>query len=151
MPVAKTKMPNHEQNLETETDGLAFIVQHEKGIFVPDKDQRLWLLDIMGVSKKFVRTFDAIRLKVASFEKIKNARDFELIEVKVTGKKLPKFPEGFFFGMTENEEMLMKVLEPNFQLCLVSLHAEGGEYKMLTHAGLAKLVRNKRIQYQINL
>ena len=144
-------MPDHEQNLETEQDGVAFLVEHEKGIFVPDKDQRLWLLDIMGVSKKFVRTFDAIRLKVASFEKIKNARDFELIEVKVTGKHLPKFPEGFFFGMTENEEMLLKVLEPNFQICLVSMHEKGLEYKILTYSGLAKLVRNKRIQYQINL
>lgn len=149
--MAKTKKPNHEKNLDTEQDGLAFIVAKEKGIYVPDKDQRLWLLDIMGVSKKFVRTFDAIRLKVASFDKIKNARDFELIEVKVTGKKLPNFPEGFFFGMTENEEMLMKVLEPNFQLCLVSLHSDGGEYKVLTYSGLNSLVKNKRIQYQINL
>jgi hypothetical protein len=149
--VAKSKKPDHEQNLETEHDGLAFLKSKEKGIYEPDRDQRLWLLDIMGVSKKFVRTFDAIRLKVSSFDKIKNARDFELIEIKVTAKKLPKFPEGFFFGMTENEEMLMKVLDPNFHLCLVSLHEEGGDYKMLTYSGLAKLVRNKRIQYQINL
>lgn len=149
--MAKAKKPDHEQNLETEHEGVAFIRSKEKSIYVPDKDQRLWLLDIMGVSKKFVRTFDAIKLKVSSFEKIRNARDFELIEVKVTAKHLPKFPQGFFFGMTENEEMLMKVLEPNFQICLVSLHAKGGDYKMLTHTGLAKLVRNKRIQYQINL
>jgi len=147
----KTKQPDNAKNLETEDSGLAYLQVHEKGIFIPNLEERRELLRIIGVSAKFIRTFDAIKLKVPSLDKVKNGADFELIEVKVTYKALPKFPSGFFFGMTENEEMLLKVLEPNFKLCLACICPEQTAHKLLTYTDLHKLIKNKRIQYQINL
>ena len=144
------KKPDNLQNLETEHEGLALLRKVDKAVYVPTKVEKLAVLKMMGVSEKFVRTFDALRLKVPAYSKIKNAKDFELIEVKVTQKALDRFPEGFFFGMTENEEMLLKVLEPNFKLCLVSM-AGAGHFRYLTYSELVKLVRNRRIQFQVNL
>jgi hypothetical protein len=149
--LAKFKTPNHEKNQDTEDAGLLYLKKMEKGIHVPTKEQRQQILVHFGISKKFGQTFDAVRLKVKKFEDVKTALDFELIEVKVTQKELANFPKGFFFGMTENEEMLLKVFEPNFKLCLVSLFPGAEAHRMFTYSELEAAVRNKRIQYQINL
>jgi len=48
-----------------------------------------------------------------------------LIEIKVTEKELPRLsesPTGFFFGMTDNEEMLLRIFEGKSSLCLVSVN-----------------------------
>lgn len=145
------KKPHNEENLLTENEGLALITGLDKTVVVPTKGQKAHLLQLMGVSSRFIRTFDAIRLKgVKSFQDIRNATHFELIEVKVTQKDLKDFPRKFFFGMTENEQMLLMVLEPNYKLCLVSL-AKDGAFEYLDYSRLKSLVKNKRITYQINL
>jgi hypothetical protein len=149
--VAKFKTPNHEKNQDTEDAGLLYLKAMEKGIHIPTKEERQQVLALFGISKKFGQTFDALRLKVKKFEDVKKAADLELLEVKVTQKELAKFPAGFFFGMTENEEMLLKVFEPNFKLCLVSLFPGAEAHRMFTYTELDAAVRNKRIQYQINL
>jgi hypothetical protein len=123
----------------------------EKGIHIPSKAERQQILALFGISKKFGQTFDVARLKVKKFENVKSAKDLELIEVKVTQKKLAKFPTGFFFGMTENEEMLLKVLDPNFKLCLISLYPGAEAHGLFTYSELNAAIRNKRIQYQIIL
>ena len=149
--MAKFKTPDHEKNYDTEDAGLVYLAAHEKGIYVPTKDERQDILKLFGISKKFGQTFDCVRLRVKKFKDVKSTADLELIEVKVTQKNLTKFPAGFFFGMTENEDMLLKVLDPNFKLCLVSLFPGAEAHKMFTYAELGAAVRNKRIQYQINL
>jgi hypothetical protein len=118
---------------------------------LPALEERRNLLKLIGVSSKFIRTFDAVKLRVPTIGKVKNGKDFELIEVKVTHACLPQFPAGFFFGMTENEEMLLKVLEPNFKLCLVSLAPGNLTHALLSCSELRQLIKTKRIQYQINL
>jgi hypothetical protein len=147
----KSNKPDHVQNKKTEKLGLLYLQSKETGIVLPNLQERKHLLKLIGVSDKFKRTFDAVKLKVASIDAVTNGADFELIEVKVTDKHLPSFPAGFFFGMTENEEMLLKVLEPNFKLCLVSLAPPEPSHRLLTYTDLQQLFRNKRIQYQINL
>jgi hypothetical protein len=82
---------------------------------------------------------------------VKSRKDFVLIEVKVTSKKLVEFPSGFFFGLTKNEETLLQGLEGTFLLCLVSIHPESRKSIYLDHYALTGLIKNKRIQYQINL
>jgi hypothetical protein len=56
-----------------------------------------------------------------------------------------------FFGITENEEMLLKVLEPKASLCLVSIHPESELYFITDWSGFQTYDMNKRIQYQIQL
>ena len=149
--MATFKTPNHEKNSDTEDAGLLYLKAKEKGIHIPSKEERQQILAFFGISKKFGQTFDAVRLRVKKFKDVKVATDMELIEVKVTQKHLKNFPAGFFFGMTENEEMLLKVFEPNFKLCLVSLFPGAEAHRMFTYKELETSVRNKRIQYQINL
>ena len=77
-----------------------------------------------------------------------------LVEIKVTRKHLPHLsegPRGFFFGMTENEEMLLKVFGKNALLCLVPVNPESEGYFLADWDTLQTMDMNKRIQYQINI
>ena len=111
---------------------------------------RSWL----NISDHFRSAFDALILKVQRFQDIKGPSDFVLVEIKVTRKHLPHLsggPRGFFFGMTENEEMLLKVFGQNALLCLVSVNPESEGYFLADWDTLQTMDMNKRIQYQINI
>lgn len=144
-------MPDHASNRKTEKEALKLLVEEEHGFYVPTREERKHLLKLLGVSQRFAQTFDAVRLHVKSIDKVKVAADFDLIETKTTKAFLPNLPKGFFFGMTENEEMLLKVLEDKYFLCFVSLHPDSRSHALVGWNELKKLTRNKRIQYQINL
>jgi hypothetical protein len=73
------------------------------------------------------------------------------IELKTTKKYLPENPKGFFFGATENEFNFAKLLGSRFRFCFVCLNDKSLSYSMLTIDELEKIIRNKRIQFQINL
>lgn len=144
-------LPDNAKNLRTEKLGLKHLSAKDKNILELTREQRHRLLKLLDLNtKQYGRSFDAIRLLVDSFEEIKSLKDFEVIEIKVTQKHLPNFPDNFFFGMTKNEEDLMVKLGDSFKLCLISVHGEG-QHLFLTHADLQKRIKNKRIQYQINL
>jgi hypothetical protein len=150
-PRVTRKMPDNTKNLRTEKLGLAHLIKKEKGVFEPTKEQRQHILKLLGLDpRKFARSFDALRLLVPSFEQVKGPQHIQMIEIKVTSKHLPNFPDKFFFGMTKNEEDLMKLFGENFKLCLLSVYGEG-KYLLLTQAELEKRIKNRRIQYQINL
>ena len=86
--------------------------------------------------------------------KIFPARLISLLEVKVTQKLLPNLandPKGFFFGMTENEETLLKVFGRKAFLCLVSVNPNALGFFLTDWDHLQTLSMNKRIQYQINI
>src|SRR5207302_1936420 len=104
-----------------------------------------------GISKRFISTFDGIRMNVSTFAEVENAKDFDLLEIKNTDDYLPDLPHGFFFGLTENEEMLLKVFEDKYFLCLVCLHDQSPGYELIGWTKLHNLIRLKRLQYQINL
>ena len=100
-------MPN-----ELEESAFAVLRNQLPGFYVPDREQKRHVRDQLNISHHLRSAFDALLLKVASFENITSSSDFVLVEIKVTRKylpDLPKDPAGFFFGMTENEEMLLKV------------------------------------------
>ena len=73
------------------------------------------------------------------------------IELKTTKKYLPENPKGFFFGATENEFNFGKLLGDKFRFCFVCLNARSPSFALLTIKELEKIIRNKRVQYQINL
>src|SRR6266404_2228607 len=119
-----TLMPDHVANQGRQKAGLELLKTSMPGFYVPVGKEKEQLLELLGVSKSFKQTFDAICMHVPSFADIRSAKDFDLLEMKSTGEYLPSLPEGFFFGLTENEEMLLKVLEGKYFLCFVSLHKD---------------------------
>lgn len=144
-------MPDHKANKTKQLQGLELLKREMPGFYVPDKDEKKKLLQIMGISSRFISTFDAIRLHVKSFAQVETAKDFDMLELKNTDDYLPALPHGFFFGMTENEDMLLKVFEDKYFLCLVSLHEKSEGFHLLGWTELNDLIQNKRIQYQINI
>jgi len=77
--------------------------------------------------------------------------DIILIELKTTKKFLPENPKGFFFGATENEFNFGRLLGSQFRFCFVSLNEKGSSHSLQTLEELEAKIKNKRIQYQINL
>lgn len=144
-------MPDHKANKAKQLQGLQLLKKEMPGFYVPTKDEKKKLLQIMGISKRFINTFDAVRLNVLTFTMVENAKDFDLLEIKNSDKYLPTLPQGFFFGLTENEEMLLKVFEDKYFLCLVCLNPKSPGVKLVGWTALKALIQNKRIQYQINL
>jgi len=144
-------MPDHVANRKREKRGFEFLAAEIKGFYIPTSAEKDRLLELLGVSRSFKQTFDAIRLAVPRFADVQSAKDFDLIEIKTTDKCLPNLPEGFFFGLTENEEMLLKVFEGKYFLCFVSLHKDSPSHCLVGWKELKARIQNKRVQYQINL
>lgn len=77
--------------------------------------------------------------------------DIILVELKTTKKYLPDNPKGFFFGATENEFNFGELLGEKFRFCFVCLNENSLSISLQTIPELEKRIRNKRIQFQINL
>jgi hypothetical protein len=145
------KSAHNTTNLESENSGLKLLMLNDSRLVVPTLEEKKLLLSYLDYPTIYTRSFDLVRLNVKSIDLVKNKKDFVLIEVKVTSKKLINFPTGFFFGLTKNEETLLQDLEGSFLLCLVSIHPETQQSIYLNYEGLNERIRNKRVQYQINL
>lgn len=145
------KEPHNRSNLESENSGILMLLEEDSSLKVPTLEEKKILLSILNYPSIYTRSFDLVKLNVASMDQVTNRKDFVLIEVKVTSKKLIDFPKGFFFGMTKNEDSLMESLGGTFLLCLVSIHPESRKSIYLDHEALNARIKNKRIQFQINL
>lgn len=143
------------KNNQTESEGLELVLSTSRDLFVPDKDGRKQILELLGLDKRYSRAFDLIRVKGANADSntlpISNPKDITLIELKTTKAELPQSPYGFFFGATENEFNLAKLLEAQYEFAFVCLHPDYNSVKFLTLAELTPLIQNKRIQFQVNL
>ena len=137
------------KNLNTEKEGIVILRTLVDGFMVPDKEQRLYLYNILDVDyKKYSRSIDGVIIHVPTFEEIKSKKDFTLVEIKTTNSKsVTELPYGVFFGFTQNEEDLFKKLD-NYRLCIV--HTGLKKHILLTYKEYESLICNKRIQYQIN-
>jgi hypothetical protein len=115
------------------------------------------LLDLLGIKHRFLQSFDLVYVpgllgKAIPTDFIQTyLEDIILVELKTTKKYLPENPKGFFFGATENEFNFGKILGDRFRFCFVSLNEKGSSYSLLSIDELESKIRNKRIQYQINL
>lgn len=144
-------------NNVTEKQGINYLIEKQTGFFKIDKEVKKELLDRVNVPYNFLQSFDMVyipKLKGIKFEKdfIETYLDEILfVELKTTKKYLPENPKGFFFGATENEFNFAKLLGKRFRFCFVCLNEKSPSYAMLTSEELEKIIRNKRIQFQINL
>ena len=101
-----------ENNMASKLEERAFALLRDRRprFYVPSLKERKQIISWLGMSSKFVGSFDALQLNVEEFADASGLADFSLMEIKVTEKELPNLnedPTGFFFGMTDNEEMLL--------------------------------------------
>ncbi|WDF64674.1 hypothetical protein [Flavobacterium sp. KACC 22763] len=142
-------------NNKSENEALELLVKSDVNFIKPDKDSRKKILDLLDIDKKYSRAFDLVLIPGhTNLEKIIEIEDISniiLIELKTTKKKLVNLPYGFFFGATESEFALATQLGNQYKFCFISLHNESSNYVLLTLEELNKIIKTKRIQYQINL
>ncbi|WGD35472.1 hypothetical protein [Olleya sp. YS] len=144
-------------NNVTEKEGIRYMLEKQTGFFKIDLPMKKTLLDILELPYSFKQSFDMIyipKLKGIKFKEdyIETHLDeIQFIEIKTTKKFLPENPKGFFFGATENEFNFAKLVGDRFRFCFISLHPDSFSYCLLKMDELESIIKNKRIQYQINL
>ncbi|MGX7686334.1 hypothetical protein ACWA1C_04145 [Flectobacillus roseus] len=144
-------------NNVTEKEGVNYLIENHTGFFKIDLSTKKKILDLLQIEHRFLQSFDMIYIpnlvgKEINGDEIETyLEDMILVELKTTKKYLPNNPRGFFFGATENEFYFGEILGDKFRFCFVSLHEKGSSYALLTIEELELIIRNKRIQYQINL
>ncbi|MDI9864013.1 hypothetical protein QM480_06745 [Flectobacillus sp. DC10W] len=144
-------------NNVTEKEGVNYLIENHTGFFKIDLSTKKKILDLLQIEHRFLQSFDMIYIpnlvgKEIDGDEIETyLEDMILVELKTTKKYLPNNPKGFFFGATENEFNFGEILGDKFRFCFVSLHEKGSSYALLTIEELDLIIRNKRIQYQINL
>lgn len=83
-------MPDHAANSARQRNAFAALERDLPGFYRPTGAEKKQLLELLGVSKRFAQTFDAIRLHVPRFADVASARDFDLLELKCTDAHLPR-------------------------------------------------------------
>jgi hypothetical protein len=144
-------------NNVTEKEGVNYLMENHTGFFKIDLSTKKELLDLLKISHKFLQAFDLIYIP-EMIDKIVDDKfihtyleDIILVELKTTKKHLPENPKGFFFGATENEFNFGNILGDRFRFCFVCLNEKSPSYALITIQELEQKIKNKRIQYQINL
>lgn len=144
-------------NNRTEKAGIEYLMANATGFFYVDNATRKRILELLEMPSKYVRAFDMVFIPRFEGQTLTeqfietHIGEIILIELKVTKKYLPENPKGFFFGATQNEFDFGSLLGDKFRFCFVSLHERGSSHVLLTIAELEAIIRNRRIQYQINL
>ena len=142
-------------NNKSEKEALNYLIESNIEFLNPDKQSRKFIMEKLNIPNQFSRAFDLIMIKgrdnTSQSIELYDFEDIVLVELKTTKKKLPKLPKGFFFGATESEFQLARLLKEKYKFCFVSIHEETMSYSLLTIDELEKIIKTKRIQYQINL
>ena len=145
------------KNNVTEKEGINYIFENFTGFFKIDLEIKKQLLELLKIEHRFLQAFDLIYIPDMVGKEIDSdiletyLEDIILVELKTTKKYLPENPKGFFFGATENEFNFGKILGDRFRFCFVSMNEKGSSFALLTIKELEAKIKNKRIQYQINL
>ncbi|MGE0635105.1 MAG: hypothetical protein AB7G44_14820 [Bacteroidia bacterium] len=144
-------------NNVTEKEGINFLIENYTGFFKIDLRTKKELLDLLKIEYRFLQAFDLIYVPDMVGKPVNSSflqtylEDIILVELKTTKKYLPENPKGFFFGATENEFKFGELLGDRFRFCFVSLNEKGSSFSLQTIQELEQRIKNKRIQFQINL
>jgi len=143
------------RNNLTEKAAIDYVMSSDRSFLNPSLESRKRILEMLAIPAQFSRAFDLVRvpghINSESEIRVEDARLITLVELKTTRKLLPECPKGFFFGATENEFKLARLLGAQYVFCFVCLHPDSTGYALVTDAELQGLIRTKRTQYQINL
>ncbi|MCF8416644.1 MAG: hypothetical protein K9G40_10405 [Crocinitomicaceae bacterium] len=141
----------------TEKEGVIFLLENHTGFFKIDLAIKKELLDLFKIEHRFLQSFDLIYIPDLVGQTINQGiikthlEDIIFVELKTTKKYLPENPKGFFFGATKNEFDFAEILKEKFRFCFVSINEKGSSFSLQTIDELNKIIKNKRIQFQINL
>ena len=141
----------------TEKEGVNYLMENHTGFFKIDLSTKKELLNLLNIEHNFLQAFDLIYVPEMIDKEVNSSfihtylEDIILVELKTTKKYLPENPKGFFFGATENEFKFGALLGDRFRFCFVSLNEKGSSFSLQTIQELEKRIKNKRIQFQINL
>lgn len=142
-------------NNKSEKEAINFLVESNIEFLNPDKESRKFIMEKMNIPSQFSRAFDLIMIRGRNNKsrniELSDFKELTLIELKTTKKKLPNLPKGFFFGATESEFQLARLMKDKYKFCFISIHKDSLSYSLLTLDELEKIIKTKRIQYQINL
>lgn len=144
-------------NNVTEKEGINFLMENHTGFFKIDLATKKELLNLLKIEHRYLQSFDLIYVPDMVGKEINSnllntfLEDIILIELKTTKKYLPENPKGFFFGATENEFNFGTILGDRFRFCFVSINEKGSSFSLQTIQELEQRIKNKRIQFQINL
>ena len=72
-------MPDHDANYKRQDSSLEYLRNVLPGFYVPTGTEKLEVLSLLGVSKGFKQTFDALKLHVTAFADVQSAKDFDLL------------------------------------------------------------------------
>jgi hypothetical protein len=143
------------ENNKSEKEAIDFLMKSDSKFISPDKTSRKKLLEVFKIDPKYARAFDLLLIpghtnleEVIELESLENVT---FVELKTTKKKLPNLPKGFFFGATQSEFDVAELLGEKYLFCFVSLHPETMNYALMSLNELNKIIRTKRVQFQINL
>ena len=143
------------ENNKSEKEAIEFLIKSDSKFISPDKTSRKKLLEVFKIDSKYARAFDLLLIpghtNLEQIIELESLENVTFVELKTTKKKLPNLPKGFFFGATQSEFDLAEHLGDKYLFCFVSLHPESMKYSLLSLYELNKIIRTKRIQYQINL
>ncbi len=141
----------------TEKEGVNYLIENHTGFFKITRETKKELLTALDISYKYLQAFDLIYVpelvgKVVHVGFIQTyLEDIILVELKTTKKYLPENPKGFFFGATESEFNFGAILGDKFRFCFVCLNERSPCFALLTIQELEERIKNRRIQFQINL
>lgn len=139
-------------NNQTEAGAIDFLLAADPRFKRPTLAERKEVLRLLELSKSFSRAFDLVYMPEGKDNiLVLKPEDLVLVELKTTKKKLVNLPYGFFFGATDNEFQLARKLGDKYKFCFISLHPESAQYSLQSLEELEKLIRVRRLQYQINL
>jgi len=140
-------------NNKSEKEGIQLLLEKDDTFINPTASERKEILQKLNLPPTFTRAFDLVKVKSKINQELAeySIHEIQLIELKTTKKHLPNLPKGFFFGATQNEFDIAQRLGDKYMFCFVSLHEGSKDYALLTLMELEKIIKTKRIQYQINL
>lgn len=143
------------ENNKSEKEAIEFLLKSDSKFISPDKISRKKLLELFKIDPKYARAFDLLLIpghtNLEEIIELESLEDVTFVELKTTKKKLPNLPKGFFFGATQSEFDVAELLGEKYLFCFVSLHPETMKYSLISLIELNKIIRTKRVQYQINL
>jgi hypothetical protein len=143
------------ENNKSEKEAIEFLMKSDSKFISPDKISRKKLLEVFKIDPKYARAFDLLLIpghtNLEEIIELESLEDVTFVELKTTKKKLPNLPKGFFFGATQSEFDVAELLGEKYLFCFVSLHPETMKYSLISLTELNKIIRTKRVQYQINL
>jgi hypothetical protein len=159
--VVESKFTKSLSNQGTQKAGLSLLLS-DRRFQVPNIQTKRRILELVGKSESFgTQTFDAIMTPEPS-PPISLANvdgyfaDLRFIEMKTTKKPIQdEALRGFFFGATEREYEMARILGPRYLLAFVILNSLNSYNRpfavLLTLNEVQRRTRARRVQYQVNL